>query len=283
MRRSLALGLAASAFVAGAQTTNFNQIQHIETALNHLTVIDMGEPVTMLAVANPDSFQIERHDDKVFLKPLKEGASTNLFIWTATRQQSYELDPAGDLSKMNVLVRNLPSSTPSRTAQNKSPEEPSDREIQRIASLVLPQALIGAEGISHEGIKTEQNHIEVDLEQVFRARDALYLRYSIANLTKHPFRVTTPNVYSLSPSRLAISLESLRDHQLPRQTADSFEIQAKTNLPVTNAEFQAQDLAPGQKAIGVVSIKGSWANPPELYELQFGNDQDQPVTVRAVL
>lgn len=283
MKKSIAIGFAASAFVAGAQTTSFNQIQHIETALNHLTVIDMGEPVTMLAVANPDSFQVEKHDDKVFLKPLKEGASTNLFVWTATRQQSYELDPAGDLSKMNVLIRNLPSSAQSREGQNALLEEPSDREIQRIASLVLTQALIGTEAISREGIKTEQDRVEVNLEQVFRAKDALYLRYSIANLTKHPFRVTAPDIYALTPSQIPISLVSLRDHQLPQPTVDSFKIATKTNLPVVSAELQIRDLAPGQKTAGVVSIKGSQANPPQLYELEFGKDQNRTISVRAVL
>ena len=88
---SLALAVAA----AGAQTTTQSQIQHVETSLNHLTVLEFGEPVTTLAIGDPDSFQVERHDDKVFVKPLQQGASTNLFVWTASRELSYELDPAG--------------------------------------------------------------------------------------------------------------------------------------------------------------------------------------------
>ena len=91
--------------VAGAQTTSQSQIRHIETSLNHLTVLEFGESVTTLAIADPDSFQVERHDDKVFVKPLREGVSTNLFVWTASRESSYELDPAGQLSAMDVLVR----------------------------------------------------------------------------------------------------------------------------------------------------------------------------------
>jgi hypothetical protein len=67
---------------AGAQTTNQSQVRHVETSLNHLTVIEFGEPVTTLAIADTDSFQVERHDDKVFVKPLREGVSTNLFVWT---------------------------------------------------------------------------------------------------------------------------------------------------------------------------------------------------------
>jgi len=67
-----------------------------------------GEPVTTLAVGDGDSFQIERHEDKVFIKPLQQGVSTNLFVWTASRELSYELDPSGSLSSMDVLIRTDP-------------------------------------------------------------------------------------------------------------------------------------------------------------------------------
>ena len=47
---SLALAVAA----AGAQTTSQSQIRHIETSLNHLTVLEFGESVATLAIADPD-------------------------------------------------------------------------------------------------------------------------------------------------------------------------------------------------------------------------------------
>ena len=110
---SLALAVAA----AGAQTTSQSQIRHIETSLNHLTVLEFGESVSTLAIADPDSFQVERHDDKVFVKPLREGVSTNLFVWTASRELSYELDPAGQLAAMDVLVRTVPAPNPHASAR----------------------------------------------------------------------------------------------------------------------------------------------------------------------
>jgi type IV secretory pathway VirB9-like protein len=105
-------------------------------------VIDLGEPIVTVAVADPDSIQIERHDDKVFIKPLKDGVFTNLFIWTASRQIAYEIDPAGDLAKMNVIVRNVPPPAEHKQDHEAEKSEPSDQEIQKIASLVLTQALM---------------------------------------------------------------------------------------------------------------------------------------------
>ena len=86
MKMLITIPVVLAAAVAGAQTTSQSQIRHVETSLNHLTVLDFGEPVTTLAVADPDSFQVEHHDDKVFIEPLREGVSTNLFVWTASRQ-----------------------------------------------------------------------------------------------------------------------------------------------------------------------------------------------------
>ncbi|HEY1255369.1 MAG TPA: TrbG/VirB9 family P-type conjugative transfer protein, partial [Terracidiphilus sp.] len=155
MKSFLGAVLALAAIGAAAQSTNFNQIQHIETALNHLTVIDLAEPIVTVAVADPDSIQIERHDDKVFIKPVKEDVSTNLFIWTASRQIAYEIDPAGDLSKMNVIVRNAPVPAQHKPDHAERMSEPSDQEIQKIASLVLTQALMGTESIVREKSKDD--------------------------------------------------------------------------------------------------------------------------------
>ena len=70
MKTFITFPLVLAVAVAGAQTTSPSQIRHVETSLNHLTVLEFGEPVTTLAIADPDSFQVERHEDKVFVKPI---------------------------------------------------------------------------------------------------------------------------------------------------------------------------------------------------------------------
>jgi type IV secretory pathway VirB9-like protein len=53
--------------------------------MNHLTVIELAEPVTLAAAGSP-SFKIERRENKVFIQPLEEAASTNLFVWTTSER-----------------------------------------------------------------------------------------------------------------------------------------------------------------------------------------------------
>jgi hypothetical protein len=283
MKPFLGALLALAAIGAAAQTTNFSQIQHIETALNHLTVIDFAEPVVTVAVADPDSIQIERHDDKVFLKPLKDGVATNLFVWTASRQIAYEIDPAGDLAKMNVIVRNAPEPKLHRPDHDAASSEPSDQQIEKIAALVLTQALMGTENVLRESSKVATNGVSVEISQVFRSKDALYIRYTITNQSTAPFRITTPDVYEPQPTQQPISIVSLRDRQLSPQTFAAFKAKQGTSVPVVSAEAAPTDIAPGQKSTGVVTIRGSQGNSPQLYQLHFGNSQGGPVTAEAVL
>ena len=266
---------------AGAQTTSQSQIRHIETSMNHLTVLEFGESVTTLAIADPDSFQVERHDDKVFVKPLREGVSTNLFVWTASRELSYELDPAGQLAAMDVLVRTDPPPNPHKSAQTAA--EPSGAEIRKIASLVLTQAMMGVEDIAHDADKRSADRVEVTLDQVYRAKDQLYIRYSVVNQTKAPFRVTTPDVCAPLPTEQPISLVSLKNHQITSQTFAAFKARNVSGIPVTQAEIATRDLAPGEKTTGVISIESSTGNLPQIYQLNFGADQNGPLKVEVVL
>jgi hypothetical protein len=281
MKTLTTIFLALAVAAAGAQTTSQSQIRHIETSLNHLTVLEFGESVTTLAIADPDSFQIERHDDKVFVKPLREGVSTNLFVWTASRELSYELDPAGQLAAMDVLVRTEPA--PKQRVNALALTEPSDAEIRKIASLVLTQALMGVENITHDPQKLAGDHVEVSVEQVYRAKDRLYIRYSIANQSRTPFRVTNPDVCAPLPSEQSISLVSLRNHQITSQTFAAFKARQVSGIPVIQAESGSRDLAPGEKTTGVISIGSSTGNPPQIYQLNFGADQNGPLKVEVIL
>lgn len=281
MKTFLSLLLVISAAAAGAQTTGQGQIRHVETSMNHLTVLEFGEQVTTLAVGDADSFQIERHEDKVFIKPLQAGVSTNLFVWTASRELSYELDPSGSLSSMDVLIRTDPAPDP-RTIVH-SDEELSERKIHAIAAQVLTETLAGAEDIVQESSKIDRNRVQVALEQVYRTGDMVYVRYSITNLTEAPYRVTIPGVYAQTPGKNAISLVSLRNRQLKRKTYASFKTRRGVALDVVQPEYTPRDLAPGEKVTGVIGIKSGDGNQPRLYQLNFGIDQNRSVTAEAVL
>src|SRR6516165_1932239 len=87
----------------GTEASDRTRIVHLKTALNHLTVIEVGEPVVEVAAGSP-TFKVEWRDNKVFVQPTEADAATNLFIWTATQRLNYELEPAGAISSMDFAV-----------------------------------------------------------------------------------------------------------------------------------------------------------------------------------
>ena len=280
MKSLFVVPLVLSTAMTGAQTTGQDQIRHVQTSLNHLTVLEFGEPVTTLAVADPDSFKVERHEDKVFVMPLREKVATNLFVWTASRQLSYELDPAGQLTTMDVLIRTEPSA--GAHPQPGSPVASTETENRKIASQVLAQTMMGVQNVVRDPAKAAAGHVQVELEQVYRTKDQLYVRYSISNGTNAPFRLTTPDVSNPLATDQPISLLSLRNHQLSAQAFGAFKAKPGSSLTIMQAETAAANLAPGQRTTGIVSIRNAEANPPQLFQLSFGTVQGQPITVEAV-
>jgi hypothetical protein len=270
-----------AAALASGQTTTQTQIPHIKTALNHITILEYGEPVTTLALADSDSFQVEKHDDKVLVKPLHAGASTNLFVWTATRQFNYELDPAGSPAAMDVLVKTdlLPDS---HKTKGDSVELSKD-EISRMAEALRTKTLADAHDVERDPAKSQENSVVVRVEQVYRLRDRLYVRYTVINHSDAPFRVTTPDVYWLIPTQTGVSLITLRDHQLSPQTLGTLKTKQGGSLQVTAADTSASDLASGKSATGVLSFIFPAGDTPRLLEFNFGMDQHHPLIAVVVL
>ena len=85
------------------QKPDRNQIVRVQTALNHLTVIEVGETVMTVAAGSP-AFKIEWRENKVFVQPSEPDVTTNLFIWTASGRLNYELEAAGAVEQMDFAI-----------------------------------------------------------------------------------------------------------------------------------------------------------------------------------
>jgi hypothetical protein len=265
MNRFWLPAIALFAFSAKAQNINFQDLPHIHTALHHLTVIDLGEPIQFIAVADPESFQIERAGDKVLLQPLKETATTNLILWTASRQVSYELDAPGDVAKMNVLVRNLPASA--RAAV----DAPSAKERQQIAAAATTQAMLSAQDIvADQPVKLSTTEVSVSILHVLHTGEGTYLQYQIVNHSTTPFRVTTPSITRLSPSQTPVSLLALRNHELSPQTLSGFKVKPDGTATTVAGESAQTDVLPGVSTTGYVLVHADSGTAPEIYQLNFG-------------
>ena len=151
---------------------------HVATALNHLTVLEFHEPVTMAAAGSSD-FQIERQEDKVFIKPTKSGASTDLFVWTASRRFAYELETTTEVENMNVSVDN-----PLPPAPAAPPNSGFSAHVDELGDMMLTRAVLGAVDSTPANARSAKNQVRVRI----RAQ---------GNGAKHRSMVVEPSAYRL--------------------------------------------------------------------------------------
>jgi hypothetical protein len=268
----LICGLCLSCAVTAASqdtetTTKTNRAIRVTTALNHLTVLEFQEPVTLVAAGGTD-FQIERQENKVFVKPLKSGIATNLFVWTASRRFNYELEPAGEVKDMNFAIDN------SVTAAK--PAVDPQVQLDQLADMMLTRAFLGAEPIDNSRISAAKNSVVVRIEQVFHTKNSLYVHYSIENRSRTPYHVAAPSAYQLQVSSSSISLPVLEHHQLDPQTIRKLGDLTELALPIGHAESKPENLSPGESANGVIAIRRDLSSPVVL-ELVFDRN------IRAIL
>jgi hypothetical protein len=240
---------------------------HVATALDHLSVLEFGEPVTLAAAGSP-AFQIERHEDKVFIKPLKSGSSTDLFIWTATRRFTYELEAPGAVKDMNFALDN--------PAPAFKPEPDSHPHMQEIADMILTKALLGAERIDSTYIKDTKGRVTLRIEHVFQASNTLYIHYAVRNMTDRPYRIAAPTVTELVLSQPLPPVAGLKHTQLRPQTIRVLKDSQRREVPIARSDTQKADLQAGEESHGIVVIRQQISTLTVL-RLAFGPEGKHPV------
>jgi hypothetical protein len=259
MTRSVSLILiyslcAIAALAQQSGTPNPNAIVHVATALNHLTVLEFHEPVTMAAAGSSD-FQIEREANKVFVKPIKSGAATDLFVWTASRRFAYELEITQEAKDITFAID---TAQPAPPPVPKSVVEP---DIDQFADTVLTRALMGAGEIKQGRSRKARGQVSVHVEQVFLTRSSVYIRYTIENNSGLAYRVNMPEAYELNVDAPPISLMSLAHMQLDRAKLEKLGDTHTLALPVAHAEAELYNLHPGETTQGVASIRKDLKSP----------------------
>ena len=183
---------------------------------------------------------------------------------------------------MDVLVRAEPAPNPHTTAQ--AAAEPSDAEIRKIASLVLTQTMMGVEDIAHDSEKHAPNHVEVSIEQVYRAKDRDL--YSLFGCESDSSSIPGNGAGRICSASYRAAHLARKPQKPPDHLTDVRGFQSQTGIEpsrLSRRNSVARDLAPGEKTTGVISIGISTGNAPQIYQLNFGADQSGPLKVEAVL
>jgi hypothetical protein len=255
------------------QSSVKDDVLHLATALDHITVLEFSEPVT-LAAAGSSAFNIEWRENKLLIKPVKAGASTDLFVWTASHRFAYELDPPGEAKNMNFAVDNAVPAKPVAETHDAD-------QMAAVADIALTRAFLGANRIENGEIKNDKGRVIVRIESVFQSTTSLYIRYAIQNLTDNPYRVVKPSVYELVPPDNTVALAALRRTQLSTHTVQKLGEVKRISLIVSSTEMRVDDVRPGSVTTGVLVLHRQFTTASVL-QLVFADAGDHHVSATFV-
>jgi hypothetical protein len=245
------------------ETTDRSQIFHLKTALNHLTVIELREPVIQVATGS-QSFKVEWRENKVFVQPNESDAATNLFIWTASERLNYELEPAGAVSAMDFALDQVPLVQPKPASV--APPQPSPADV-----------LLAGKPIRMESARPSKKPVEIVIRDLYEGDDRVLVRYAVRNRGSHAYDVVTPKVFALTGAHYPHSLYGLVDSQLGDQEAAHLTSKQETPVPVLEGHVQSSHLAPGQESLGIVAVRLPSNTEPTVFRFQFANDDREQI------
>ncbi len=250
------------------QTSDRTRIVHLKTALNHLTVIEVAEPVVQVAAGSP-SFKVEWRENKVFVQPTEADAATNLFIWTANQRLNYELEPADSVKNMDFAVDQAPV--------HLEPVKPTAATTPVPVTPSITELLLTGKPIRLLPSKQRASKpVEVWISDLYEKDGRLLVRYTVCNHGTEPYAIDTPLVYQLDGVRSAQSLYSLQNSQLGDEQAAKLKINQETPVKVLDGQMQTARIAPGEEAVGVVAIEVASSTNPTILRFQFpGSKQSE--------
>ena len=270
-----ALSLPAWGQKVEVQKPDRGQILHVRTALNHLTVLEMSEPVSTVAVGSP-VFKVEWRENKVFIEPTEESVATNLFVWTTSGRFNYELDPAGAVPQMDFAIDQLVADPPMVNVPANRAVKPSDPSPA--------EALIEAKPVRSYRSVPEKNRVAVYLTDLLQHDGQVFIRYTIRNQTPKAYVPGAPQVVALNTPRYRESLYALANSQLSPDEAARLKSSGETPIEVAKAKIRSSRVEPGQETTGIVAIKLPRTHAePTVLRLVFLAGPKGPVSATLVL
>jgi len=263
------------------QPVNPNGVTQIHTALDHMSIITLPEQITRVA-AGSDAMQIEWHDNNVFIKPVKNGQATNLMVWTEHQFSTYELESPGEVESMTFVLDESKSTVP-QAAGAIVDQKPSPEDVQRITDSVIGSTLLEVTPVTPRGWRPAKNYVSVLIKEVVQDGSSLYVRFVVTNNSPHPYRITSPNVLSITPRQNGDLVPLMKDQQIPDQTLNQFQTIDTAQVIVRGTAVPQKDVAPRGTAEGVLTFQSVDSKKPGVYEFVFGNDGNHPVRAMAVL
>jgi len=234
----------------------------LRTAVDHLTVIELAEPVVQVACGSA-LFKVEWRGNRVFIQPTTADARTNLFIWTATERLTYELEPAHSADDIDFVVEESPN--------RPTPAASLDPHLQR-APATVSQLLIETQPVFIHSPYRASHPVEVRIDELYEKDGQLLVRYIVINHGRDPYLLKPPAVFQLQGVRSSQSLFALKNSQLSDEQAHKLKVKRRVPLKTLEQRLQSDWIAPSTSATGIVLLEFATTSEPTLLSLEFSNE-----------
>jgi hypothetical protein len=256
MKKTL-LALVVIALAATGQTINTeksdrSKVIRVQTLVNHLSIIELAEPVTEVA-AGSSSYKVEWRGNKVFVQPLEPEATTNLFIWTASGRLNYELVAVSAAADAEFAIDQEPGK-----AATPPPPPPTVDPIAAQQAKLASRMLFASIPVRLSG-ELQRGRVQVLIKDMYQSENKLYVRYAIQNDGRTAYQPSTPDVFTLRSPHAPSSLIALKGSQLA-----GIKVTANGELPtkVVDSEVHASIVPPGSTTYGLVSFEAPKSSGP---------------------
>ena len=249
-------------------------IEAINTAMHHITAVQVPEPVENVAVGS-EQIHVEWRGNTVLLQPTQAGVKTNMIVFTHSKSYNYEIVPSKDPSEMTMVVK---EPSPPRKAP---PVPPSRSEIQREHDALYTDLLMTAQPINTHDVRKNKHKMSVEIELVSQDDDNYYIRFHAVNGGGDTYRLQTPKVMKLDPS---FGIDVAYDHiyrQIGPKAFRKFRSNQMTELKVHASSLTMQDMPPDTQFDFVIAIEKPKVTPA-MFQFVFPSDDGKEVSSIAI-
>ena len=207
----------------------------LQTALGYVSTIDLPEPALKVFVGDQELFKVEVYERQVLVKPVTDDADarTNLIIITESGRLAFDVTTGAPETADFVLDYRLPQDDESlvQNAFEKKVEEKAavikedyhqkeaklEEKAEKLSEDKLKEKVAsGVQSFTLKGSFTK-GEVQVNLLSLSRMADKGYLRFSVLNFSKTPYKPLRATVGAIEYERKLLKNQQSGNIEFPSE------------------------------------------------------------------
>jgi hypothetical protein len=207
----------------------------LQTALGYVSTIDLPEPALKVFVGDQELFKVEVYERQVLVKPVTDDADarTNLIIFTPSGRLAFDVTtgtpetadfvldyrlPQDDESLVqNAFEKKIKEKTAVIAEDYRQKETKLEEKAEKLSEDKLKEKV--ASGVQSFPLKgsAKKGEVQVNLLSLSRMADKGYLRFSILNYSKTPYKPLKATVGAIEHERKLLKTQESGNIEFPSE------------------------------------------------------------------